>query len=230
MQTLEGHSGSVSSVAFSGNGQLLASSPDDSTIKLWDAATGALKHTLEGHSDLVYSGAVYSVAFLGDGQLLASGSGDKTVKLWDIATGTLKYTLEGHSGTVFSVTFSGDGQLLASGSDDNTIKLWNTITGALKHNISTDRVATNIEFSEHLPLLTTNIGSFDIRNYYESFSTSSEKVAEVSLSADRWVTIQGQRELWLPPNYCPSSSTVKNSTIAFGSTSGRVAIIAFSVM
>ncbi|PYH52143.1 purine and uridine phosphorylase, partial [Aspergillus niger CBS 101883] len=47
MQTLEGHSDSVSSVAFSGDGQLLASGSYDETIKLWDAATGALKHTLE---------------------------------------------------------------------------------------------------------------------------------------------------------------------------------------
>lgn len=48
----------------------------------------------------------------------------------------------------------------------------------------------------------------------------------VSLGADRWVTIQGQIELWLPPNYQPSSSTVKDGIIAFGNASGRVAIIA----
>ncbi|OJJ68072.1 hypothetical protein ASPBRDRAFT_47014 [Aspergillus brasiliensis CBS 101740] len=223
--TLEGHSGSVSSVAFSGDGQLLASGSRDETIKLWDAATGAFKYTLEDHS-----GSVSSVAFSGDGQLLASGSYDKTIKLWDAATGAFKYTLEGHSDSIHSVAFSGDGQLLASGSHDETIKLWDTATGALKHDISTDNVATDVEFSDHLPLLITNIGSFDIRNYYESFSTSSEKVMEISLSAGRWVTVQGQKELWLPPSYHPCSSTVKNSTIALGSTSGRVAIIAFSVM
>ncbi|KAL3251159.1 hypothetical protein ABHI18_010792 [Aspergillus niger] len=223
--TLEGHSNSVNSITFSNNGQLLASGSWDKTIKLWDAATGALKHTLEGHSNWVTS-----VAFSNNGQLLASGSGDNTIKLWNAATGALKHILEGYSNSVTSVAFSGDGQLLASGSHDNTIKLWDATTGALKHDISTDDVATDIHFSEQLPLLITNIGSFDIRNCYESFSTPSEKVAEVSLGADRWVTIQGQRELWLPPNYHPSSSTVKNSTIAVGSTSGRVAIIAFSVM
>ncbi|KAI2864664.1 hypothetical protein CBS13152_11162 [Aspergillus niger] len=181
--------------------------------------------TLEGHSY-----AVTSVAFSNNGQLLASGSGDKTIKLWDAATGTLKHTLEGHSDPVYSVAFSNNGQLLASGSQDKTIKLWDAATGALKHDISTDDVATSVEFSEHLPLLISNIGSFDIRNCYESFLISSEEVAEVSLEADRWITVQGQRELWLPPNYHPSSSTVKNSTIAVGSMSGRVAMIAFSVM
>ncbi|KAE8326170.1 hypothetical protein BDV39DRAFT_193890 [Aspergillus sergii] len=129
------------------------------------------------------------------------------------------------------VAFSGDSQLLASGSNDNTIKLWDPATGALKHNISTDGVVTNIKFSEHLPLLTTNIGSFDIQICYGNLSFNSvKKVTEVSLEADRWITIQGQRELWLPPNYEPISLTVKDSIIALGSTSGRVAIITFSVM
>ncbi|KAL3248946.1 hypothetical protein ABHI18_011836 [Aspergillus niger] len=223
--TLEGHSNKVSSVAFSGDGQLLASSSHDKTIKLWDAATGAHKYTLEGHSD-----RISSVAFSDNGQLLASGSWDKTIKLWDAATGALKYILEGHSDWISSVAFSGDGQLLASGSHDKTIKLWDAATGALKHDISTDSIATDVKFSERLRLLITNIGSFDIRNYYESFSISSEKVMEISLVAGRWVTVQGQRELWLPPNYDSRRSKVMNSTIALGSTSGRVAIIAFSVM
>jgi WD40 repeat protein len=46
LQTLEGHSHWVWSVAFSQVGQILASGPDDETIKLWDPTTGALKHTL----------------------------------------------------------------------------------------------------------------------------------------------------------------------------------------
>ncbi|KAI3048959.1 hypothetical protein CBS147353_11689 [Aspergillus niger] len=181
--------------------------------------------TLEGHS-----GSIHSVAFSNNGQLLASGSWDNTIKLWDAATGAPKHTLEGHSDWICSVAFSNNGQLLAFSSFDNTIKLWDAAMGTLKHDISTDHVATDIRFSEQLPLLITNIGSFDIRNCYESFSTSSEKVMELSLAAGRWVTVQGQRELWLPPNYYPQSSTVKDSTIALGSTSGRVAIIAVSVM
>jgi WD40 repeat protein len=81
-QTLEGHSGVVQSVAFSPDGQLLASASYDQTIKLWNPATGALMHTLEGHSHWVES-----ITFSPDGQLLASGSADQTIKLWDPATG-----------------------------------------------------------------------------------------------------------------------------------------------
>ncbi len=50
-QTLEGHSHWVSSVAFSPDSRLLASASYDKTVRLWDAATGALQQTLKGHSD-----------------------------------------------------------------------------------------------------------------------------------------------------------------------------------
>ena len=123
-----GHGWEVRSVAFSPDGQMLASGSGDDTIKLWNVADGSLIRTLTGHGF-----GVRSVAFSPDSQMLASGSGDRTIKLWNVADGTLIRTLTGHYSTVCSVAFSPDGQMLASGSGsfDRTIKLWNVSDGAV---------------------------------------------------------------------------------------------------
>ncbi|KAK5661879.1 hypothetical protein OQA88_9987 [Cercophora sp. LCS_1] len=122
--TLEGHRNPVQSVAFSPDGQRLASGSNDQTVKIWDPASGQCLQTLEGHRD-----SVQSVAFSPDGQRLASGSNDQTVKIWDPASGQCLQTLEGHYNLVQSVAFSPDGQRLASGSNDQTVKIWDPASG-----------------------------------------------------------------------------------------------------
>jgi WD40 repeat protein len=92
LQTLEGHSGAVRSVAFSHDSARLASASDDRTVKIWDAHSGACLQILEGHS-----GAVSSVAFSHDSARLASASLDRTVKIWDAHSGACLQTLEGYS-------------------------------------------------------------------------------------------------------------------------------------
>ena len=106
--TLKGHSDNVNYVAFSPDGQILASGSGDKTIKLWQVSTGKEIHTLNGHSAWVNF-----VAFSPDRQILASGSDDKTIKLWQVSTGKEIRTLNGHSKSVTSVVFSPDRQILA---------------------------------------------------------------------------------------------------------------------
>ncbi|WP_375502414.1 hypothetical protein, partial [uncultured Nostoc sp.] len=121
---LEGHADIVWGVAFSPDGQLLASGSQDRTVKIW-RPDGILLQTLKGHTD-----AVTCVTFSPDGQTLASASLDKTVQIWRKNRVTGKFdrkpykTLKGHGDSVDSVSFSPDGELLATASQDTTVKIW----------------------------------------------------------------------------------------------------------
>ncbi|WP_437516751.1 TIR domain-containing protein [Sorangium sp. So ce1099] len=125
-RTLHGHSGGVRACALSPDGQRIVSASDDTTLKVWDLATGKLLSTLEGHSDWVTACALSP-----DGQRIVSASVDKTLKVWDLATGKLLSTLEGHSDWVTACALSPDGQRIVSASFDRTLKVWDLATGKL---------------------------------------------------------------------------------------------------
>jgi eukaryotic-like serine/threonine-protein kinase len=113
------HKGGIEAVAYSPNGEHVATSGSDGLVNIWKESSGALELTLSGHT-----GTVHDVAYAPDGRRLASVGWDKTLKLWDTETGKETLTLRAHTDEVCKVVFSPDGHRLLSAGKDS-VKVWN---------------------------------------------------------------------------------------------------------
>ena len=96
---------------------------EDSSVRVWNAATGEIERVFKEHS----LGA-NSVAFFPDGIRIVSGSHDTTFRIWNTATNGPDDVSEGQSTMVLSVAFSHDGTRMVSGSRDKLVKIWNART------------------------------------------------------------------------------------------------------
>jgi hypothetical protein len=128
---LSGHQGPIWSVAFAPDGQTLATGSDDTTLRLWDAATGKEKAALSGHGS-----AVFAVAFAHSGKFLVSGGGDGTLRLWDMETRKEQRTLPHRGGNVRRVVISPDDKTVATGGSAQDVELWDLNTYKMRHTLS----------------------------------------------------------------------------------------------
>jgi WD40 repeat protein/formylglycine-generating enzyme required for sulfatase activity/serine/threonine protein kinase len=145
VRTFTGHTGDVLAVCLSSDGRYALSGSSDTTLKLWDVATGKCLRTFEGHSR-----PVHGVALTSDGRYGVSASADKTLKQWELTTGSCSRTFEGHkleydflSAVVNSVFLSRNSGSMLSSSEDKTLRLWELDSGQCLKTFTghTDRVA-----------------------------------------------------------------------------------------
>ncbi len=125
MQMYSGHSSWIGALVWSPNGQRIASAGGDSTVQVWEAATGEKYSVYQGHTAYVQA-----VAWSPDGQYIASGSDDGTVKIWNISTGRTASSYSGHYNKVKAVTWSPDGGRIVSASLDRTVQVWDAAVGS----------------------------------------------------------------------------------------------------
>lgn len=149
IRQLEKHTDAVISLAFARDGQTLASSSYDRTIRLWRVSDGSLLTTIKGQ-------IATSLAFSPDGRALIFGSSDGSIGLWRISDGTFVQVVDG-TGT-YPLVFSPDGQILASGSANGAIRLWRVTDGTLLRSFEHSYGITSMIFSPDGALLAAGAG------------------------------------------------------------------------
>jgi WD40 repeat protein len=119
------HSDTVNCLAFSPDGQQLASCAADRFVKLWNTADGSFIRSLEGHTH-----HVLGIAWRADGRMLVSGGADMVLKSWDTRTGDQLRTVQNQfTKEVTSVSFLADGELVVASGGDSRVRLINAASG-----------------------------------------------------------------------------------------------------
>ncbi|KIM19707.1 hypothetical protein M408DRAFT_83148, partial [Serendipita vermifera MAFF 305830] len=172
----------ISDVAYSPDGKHIVSGSEDSTLRIWDAVTGApIGKPLKGHT-----GRVSCVAYSPDGQYIASGSWDYTIRIWNAATGVLVADRPtGHANIIITSSLP-DIQVAASNSTDYKSPAWDT---------------------QETPNISAPLGrsspSTDILDKHSSGSYGPSTVSGIaldpeSMDSDGWVRCDGGNLLWVP--------------------------------
>jgi hypothetical protein len=130
------HTDWVTAVAFSPNGEWLATADRNGGVVIWDADNGLEIHTLAGHKS-----AVTALSWRPDSKVLASVSEDGAARIWEMNEGKQVKTWNPHPSGVLSISYTHDGRVVTCGRD-NQVTAWSADGAKLK----------SFEFTNELPV------------------------------------------------------------------------------
>ena len=125
---LDGHTDTVSCMAFNADGSLLATGGLEGTVRVWSAATGELVVALEGPSQ-----GVNWISWHNRGNVLLAGSEDSTSWMWKLPEGSVMQIFSAHSASVSYGVFANNGKNVVTASEDGSVRVWNPRTGTVDH-------------------------------------------------------------------------------------------------
>jgi WD40 repeat protein/serine/threonine protein kinase len=114
------------SIQFSPDGRLFATSGLVGNVQLWDASTGE-----SWGEPLLHAGNCRSIEFSPDGAFLVSASRDRSARVWDVASGKLAANELTHPAELFGARFSPDGRLVVTACSDGMARVWSWRDGKL---------------------------------------------------------------------------------------------------
>ena len=117
--TFTGHRTGVPYIAYSPDGNTLATIDSDDTVLLWDVQTEKLRTTIKGYTD-----SITSVAYSPNGKTITTGGRDGVGYLWEAHTRQHIATFHGHTGFITAVAYTSDADIIATAGRDGTVRLW----------------------------------------------------------------------------------------------------------
>jgi serine/threonine protein kinase len=150
--TIDAHEGPVPSIAFSPDGQILATGGDDRHLRLWDPATGQLKSELPIHQS-----PVISIAFAHSGKFLVSPDGDGTIHIWSFENGKERLLSPKPGNPLRRVALSADDRTLVGVlSNSQSVVAVDMDSGEVRYSVSASSSSIwSVAFAPHREMLAT---------------------------------------------------------------------------
>jgi len=123
-QIEDAHSDTICDVEFSRDGSRLLSGAADKFAKIFDASSGKMVKSFEGHTH-----HVLGVAWKADGSAIATAGADNAIKVWNVETGDQIRTINNYSKQVTAVDYIGVGDNIVSCGGDKNVKFHTASNG-----------------------------------------------------------------------------------------------------
>eukprot|EP00949_MAST-11_sp_MAST-11-sp1_P004570 g4570.t1 len=217
-----GHSGGINDIAWNPESTFVVTASNDSTAKVWDAATGnillGLGWEYDGRKgDAGHHGPVSCVAWNPSGSLIATGSADASCRLWDVRSGKTVYQTEAHAEQICAVDFNWDGTEYLTCSYDGLCRIWDTCSSKCLATI----VPPPVNLRQGVPAV--SFAKFSPNGQYVLTSTLDDSIRLWSVERGKCVkTFRGHKN----SKYCIFSTfcrvAPKTPCVLSGSEDGKV--------
>ncbi|KAI8353221.1 quinon protein alcohol dehydrogenase-like superfamily [Blakeslea trispora] len=129
---LDGHTDSVTDVAFSCDGKYVASAAMDGKVRVWNAETGDFCVAVDGPDEVIW------IDWHPKGNILLAGATDSSIWMWAMPSGKFMNVFSGHAAPVTSGRFTPDGKKIVSTAEDASFIIWDPKSAMAEFRLSGD--------------------------------------------------------------------------------------------